>query len=281
MTQPRVGMLRQEMPEVYACAYDRDLQPGVRYGPVIRDLFYFECNTGGYGAVIINGREFSVGPGDCYFIHPGDTVTYIADFVKPREGVWCAVDGMQVGRALAQAGITPEKPFAPRELFPALAAEMEGLAEMWEDTDPGAPLRRAAHICRFLGILLSNSGGQGRSDWLSRVMGYMEANYYRPITVRELAREAYLERSYFSVRFRELTGQAPHAFLTSLRVQKACSLMLHTRCSVSGAAELVGLDARNFARLFKRETGKTPREYLAEHSAGEDPGTVPVLSSPK
>lgn len=270
MAQLRVGMLRQEMPVVYACHYDRDLPPGIRYGPVVRDVYYFECNTGGYGAVTINGREFPVGPGDCYFIQPGDTVTYYADIHQPREGVWCAVDGMQVGRVLAQAGITPENPFAPPELFPELAAQLDALARMWQETDPGAELRRGAYICAFLGILLRKASTAGRSDWLSRVTGYMESNYYRPITVEELAKEAYLERSYFSVRFRALTGQSPHAFLTALRVQKACTLLLQTDCSVAAAAELVGLDARNFARIFKRETGKTPREYLAEHGKEEN-----------
>ena len=29
------------------------------------------------------------------------------------------------------------------------------------------------------------------------------------------------------------------------------------------AAELVGLDSRNFSRLFKRETGQTPSRFLA------------------
>ena len=259
MEQLRFGRTRQETPIVYTCSYDRDLPPGIRFGPILRDIYFIECNTGGYGSVIINDREFPITPGDCYFILPGDTVTYIADQKDPRQGVWCSLDGLQVGWALARAGIRSDQPFAPRELFEPLTAQIDALARMRDQTDPGAQLRRAAHIYTFLGILLSSAASQGHTDWLSRCIGYMESNYYKPITVEELAKEAYLERSYFSVRFKALTGQSPHAYLTSLRVQKAQALMSQTHCSVAKAAELVGLDPRNFARIFKRETGTTPK----------------------
>ncbi len=264
MIKLHMGNLRQEAPVVYTVEHDRDLTPGVRFGPVIRDVYIFECNTAGFGSVIINGREFPIRPGDCYILLPGDTVTHTADSKQPREGVFCTLDGLQVGWAVAQAGITSENPYAPRELFPQLTEQLELLAGLQGEKDPGAQLRRTACIYTFLGILLSTGTQERQTDWVKRCMGYMEANYYRPITVEELAREAYLERSYFSVRFKELTGQSPHAWLTSLRVRKACILMKQAGCSVSRAAELSGLDPRNFARIFKREIGMTPRAYIME-----------------
>ena len=257
----QIGRSRQETPIVHFCGYDRNLPKNYRFGPCLRDIYYIECNTGGYGSIIINDKEFPIAPGDCYFILPGEIVTYTTHHESPREGVWCAVDGLHVGWALAQAGISADNPYAPKELFDQLTAQIDALAKMWSDNDPGAPMRRTSLIYAFLGILLSTITAHTPTDWLSRCIGYMEANYYKLITVEDLAREAYLERSYFSVRFKALTGQSPHAYLTSLRIQKAKALMAQTHCSVSTAAELVGLDPRNFSRIFRRETGITPKEF--------------------
>ena len=269
MEQKYMGRRRQETPVLCHCDYDQDLPPGIRYGPLIRNVYVFECNKAGYGSVIINGRTFPVRPGDCYILLPGDTVTHTADYKEPRSGVWCSVDGLQVGWALEQAGITSENPYAPGELFQQLTEQVEALVQMRGDSDPGAQMRRTGYIYGFLGILLQNAAAKSGTDWLDRVIGHMETNYFKPISVAALAKEAYLERSYFSARFKAETGQSPHAYLTSLRIRKACALMTQTRCSVANAAELVGLDGRNFARLFKKETGMTPSQYLSANTDSE------------
>ena len=241
--------------------YDRNLSPNIVWGPITRDVYIFECNISGEGSVIINGREFPVAPRDCYILLPGDTITHTTSS-DPRRGVWFAATGDFVGEALGMAGITSESPYAPRELFELLTGEANAIAAMQDDTDTGADFRRTGHLFSFLGILLGSSNSQRRADWLTQAIGYMETHYNEPISVCDIANAAHLERSYFSVRFKEETGLSPHSYLCSLRIRKAQSLMIKTSCSVSDAAEYVGLDARNFSRLFRRELGLTPREFL-------------------
>ena len=80
--------------------------------------------------------------------------------------------------------------------------------------------------------------------------------------MNDIAREIGLERSYFSVLFKEKTAVSPHKYLTSLRIRKACDLIEKERCSISEAAIATGLDPCNFARIFKKETGETPLTYF-------------------
>ena len=89
----------------------------------------------------------------------------------------------------------------------------------------------------------------------------METNYHTDVSVSTLASEVGLERSYFSTLFKEEMGMSTYANLTKLRIKKAKSLIKEDCFSIGEIAFAVGLDPQNFARIFQRETGKSPREY--------------------
>lgn len=254
-------------PVLYCCRLDENLEPGIRFGPVIRDVFIIECCTAGYGSVIINGREFPVTPGDCYILLPGDTVIHTADRIEPRSGVWCALNGLHLGAQFARAGITAQTPFAPAEVFGEITDRLMQMYEMENDSDPGAEMRRTGMIYEVLGALMRTAPPQRKENLcIRRALGLMETHYDKDLTVAHLAAEVGLERSYFSTLFREETGQTPHAYLCALRIRKACTLLRAPGCSIGEAADSVGIGAQNFARLFKREMGITPREFLRQIS---------------
>lgn len=253
----------REEPTICHCGRDENLQPGVVYGPVIRDIFIVECCTEGYGSVIVNGVEFPLKKGDCYFLFPGDTVTHTADIHEPREGVWCAFDGLELGSVLRKAGITSTSPFAPAEAFCEITEIVKKVVDMKEENDAGADLRRTSLVYSVLGTLMKyTSAVSDKNIWVKKAIGIMETNYHEDIKIEDIAFETGLDRSYFSTLFKAQTGKSPHAYLTSLRIKKACTLIEQQGFSISQAATSVGLDARNFSRLFKKETGKTPRAFL-------------------
>ena len=254
----------REEPTLYFCGRDEDLIPGSHYGPVIRDAYVIECCTGGEGGVIINGREYTVRAGDCYFLMPNDVITHLSGDREPRRGVWCTVDGLQVGRALAEAGITTESPFAPPALFDRIREPVERMLAWKGSESVGADYHRTSAIYSILGILLEGKGRTDGERLIAKAIGIMECEYPTPLSVSDLAAEVGLERSYFSVLFKKHTGRPPHLYLNQLRIKKACVLMKEYGYSVAEVAEQVGLEPTNFARIFKREVGKTPREYLKQ-----------------
>ena len=184
----------KEEPTVFYCEEENDLAPGARYGPVVRDIFIIECCTGGYGSVIVNGREFAVTPGSCYVLLPGDTVIHTANRKNPRRGLWCGVDGLSVGRYLAMAGITSEKPFAPPEKFEALAAWLRRMIGVFRRDGAGTNLLLTSYVYGFLGTLLEDVKSPGAGEeWVDRALGLMESRYHEPLSVAALAGQIGLE----------------------------------------------------------------------------------------
>ena len=249
---------------VYHCGIDQNLKPGIRYGPVIRDVFIIECCTWGAGSVIINNQEFPFRENMCYILMPGDTVIHTTDLEEPREGVWCAIDSVAFRNVCSRAGVSSDNPFAPPEAFPTITAEIENMLKMRNDIDPGADYRRAGCIYNIMGALLRTTGQNNKNVAIQKAIGIMETRYYEDLHVEEIARTVGFDRCYFSSLFKEKTGKTPHAYLTALRVQKAAALLTAGGTTVTEAATSVGIDPQNFARFFKTQTGKTPKQYVKE-----------------
>lgn len=253
--------VNREEPMVLACRADEPPKNS-RYGPVIRDIYLLECCEKGYGAVIINGKEYPIGPGDCYALLPGDSVIHMTDMDDPRKGIWCAVDGLAIGRYLKAAGITSEKPFADKSVFPTFFKWMQQLLSLNGQTGSGVALTQTACIYGILGAILQAKTTIIGDNLVEKAIGIMETNYPDPISIGGLAKSVGLARSYFTTLFTEQTGLPPYQYLTRLRIRKACSLLTEDPdCPVAQIAELVGMDPRNFSRFFKREMGLSPLNY--------------------
>ncbi len=82
-----------------------------------------------------------------------------------------------------------------------------------------------------------------------------------PPSTETLAAECCLSVSRFTHLFREVTGKSVLAFTQAMRIDRARELLLATDLSVREIAEAVGFADQNyFSRLFRKLTGKAPRD---------------------
>ncbi|MCI6536810.1 MAG: AraC family transcriptional regulator [Lachnospiraceae bacterium] len=86
--------------------------------------------------------------------------------------------------------------------------------------------------------------------------------FYKPITLKELADIAALSPYYFSRVFAKETGMTPHRYLMSTRMANAKFLLKTSQMSVKEIAFRSGFtDESGFCTAFKKQEGKTPKEY--------------------
>lgn len=82
------------------------------------------------------------------------------------------------------------------------------------------------------------------------------------LSLTALAEKLDLDRSYLSALFSREVGKPLSAYVLEKRILRAQHLLITTPLSIQEIAWELGIpDANYFARLFKRETGATPRQY--------------------
>ena len=110
-----------------------------------------------------------------------------------------------------------------------------------------------------------------------KLRGVTEALHHspeRPWTVADMAAEAGMSRTSFSLRFAQVAGVAPLEYLTNQRMMKAAELLERTEATLEEIAERIGYGSEAaFSTAFKREMGIAPGGYRRKQNISRLDGT--------
>ena len=111
---------------------------------------------------------------------------------------------------------------------------------------------------------------------LLRAKDLVDARYFEPLSVDDLARAAGLSRAHFSREFRGAFGESPHAYLLTRRLERAAALLRTTDRSVTDICFSVGLQSvGSFTTSFSRTYGVSPAAYRARFPPAASHAIVP------
>jgi AraC family transcriptional regulator len=98
---------------------------------------------------------------------------------------------------------------------------------------------------------------------LRAVVEYVEEHLDAGLTLEQMAAVAHLSAYHFARQFKVATGQPPHQYLITRRVERAQQLLHADRdLSLAEIAASVGFaDQSHFSHHFKRVVGVTPRQF--------------------
>lgn len=95
-----------------------------------------------------------------------------------------------------------------------------------------------------------------------QAMAFIQQQYMQRITREQIAHAAGVSESYLTQVFQHELGMTPWVYLTRFRVAQACALLRNTDESITDIAVAVGFDDPGyFSKVFRGETGMTPREF--------------------
>ena len=102
---------------------------------------------------------------------------------------------------------------------------------------------------------------------LNNARDFIHDNYFRNISLADIATHACLSVHHFKRLFRDLYHVSPHQYIMLVRLQKASTLLVHSDYAVNDICTRVGFsDASSFVRLFKSRMEVTPLTYRKTYS---------------
>ena len=97
---------------------------------------------------------------------------------------------------------------------------------------------------------------------ITAVFEFIEANYHRPLQLKEVAATLGYSPAYLTDLVRRRTGRTVKQWIVERRMDRARKLLLNTEASIAYIAEQTGyLDTAYFIRQFKQLHGTSPHQW--------------------
>lgn len=98
----------------------------------------------------------------------------------------------------------------------------------------------------------------------ARVRQFLEEHFAQPLTLEEIGAQVDMSRFALCRYYRESQGITVMEQLKRIRIAKAKQFLRYASCSIEEVGQLCGYDSPSyFGKLFREETGRSPREYRA------------------
>ncbi len=214
----------------------------------------FECYAvrSGGATAIINGKEHILAPGDAVLVFPYQRHEYKTE---PDTSTWvCIFSSDLVGSFKKGTGVIPMNnkfSLTPHEIVPE------------------SIMLKKAMCYSICGIFDMNAEyiekATVEDDLLAKILIYISKNYTSTCTLKEVANHVGYDYSYISKFFKKMTGINFKTYVTGLRIDEACRLLLGGESSVQEIADACGFNCtRTFNREFLEIMQRTPREFIKE-----------------
>jgi len=231
--------------------------------------------------VTADGRSEYLGPGDLIFLGPG--IDHLLGSEPPGETgqgsaastlLLCGYFDFLADTPTPLLDVIPNLTIVRNDelaLHPFLKGTIDQLGSEYMARGPGSELivNKLTEVVLVELIRINFCREEGspflkalHDKSVSKALQYLHEHPEKSWTIQDLAEAVGSSRAAFAKRFRGLVGETVFQYLTSLRMQRAKQLLLDTALPVYEIAQKAGYESElAFTKTFKKQTGKTPRQF--------------------
>jgi len=230
------------------------------------EIFYL---TSGSCRFLLKDSVYQLEKGDLVFIAPGELHHSLYSPNSTCEIVTVYFNQEHINLTIKEQphSFMGSIPILYQEDFHQLLAKM--LSENSGIDEYSAPFLRC-YLSELLLMLMRHSVmAQQEPDLLNSkdadillATKYIYKNFQQPLTLEEVSAVASLSPTYFSKKFKQITGMGFKEYLNYVRLKHAQAALLTTNNTITDIALEYGFnDSNYFKDIFKKVYGKSPREY--------------------
>lgn len=188
---------------------------------------------------------------------------YVINFSSKHYDTFAEVAGEDFFSAYPNGGCFQLPPDKVRQIQKHFEQIEEALKESnrWTQSTSVTTLYRLLSDCLRYGKPKAPAQEE-TADKIQRAAQFISEHYSQWLSLEDVAEFIHMEKTYFSKRFKALTGFGFLDYLTQTRLRAAENLLAETDLSIGTISEVCGFSGGNyFADVFRRYHGISPTEY--------------------
>ncbi|WP_126246177.1 AraC family transcriptional regulator [Chitinophaga rhizosphaerae] len=227
----------------------------------------------GEGWIIMGNKKFILKAGDAYIIPPFSAHSYGASTSYPWSISWMHIAGSSASE-ISDAVKLVQKDAPVHTVYSEERNNLFNL--MLKTLSKGFSVSNLLYanliLPNYLGSFIAADNFNSLSatipaeeNVIDEAIQFMRNHIEEKITVEEVARHSGMSVSFFFKQFKKNTGYSPVAYFNFLKIQKAIQLIHTTKYNIGEVGLKIGIDdPYYFSRLFKKQMGVSPRQYIHE-----------------
>lgn len=224
------------------------------------NLPYYEltCYIKGHSKVTFDGKEINMSPGDMIYLPKGvedDNYTVVATDPFEHYNIYFDTDAPMPKEAIHISANPGE-----------FKNHFEKIYRLWVGKSEGYYYKvmiKAYEIFELVRKKQTRYSPKNKLNHLSATEEYI-SNHYHDVNFdyKKAVELSGLSYSYFKKIFIDKYGCPPVKYVTKLKINRACELLITKKFSISEIAQLCGFEnVYYFSNVFKKHIGVSPKNY--------------------